>query len=52
MSERMLSAIAAVEKGMPPVFPVFPVMPFALFPEFMTLLKLALEKRKTESFDN
>ena len=49
MSERMLSAIAAVDKGMPPVFPV---MPFALFPEFMTLLKLALEKRKTESFDN
>ncbi|HDT5032213.1 TPA: hypothetical protein QHR60_004045 [Escherichia coli] len=49
MSERMLSAIAAVEKG---ASPVFPVMPFAMFPEFMTLLRLALEKRKTESFEN
>lgn len=49
MSERMLSAIAAVENG---ANPVFPVMQFALFPEFMALLKLALEKRKTESFDN
>ncbi|WP_459496830.1 hypothetical protein [Erwinia amylovora] len=49
MSERMLSAIAAVEKGEKPVFPA---MPFAMLPEFMTLLRLALEKRKTESFHN
>lgn len=49
MSERMLSAIAAVEKG---ANPVFPAMPLALFPEFMTLLRLALEKRKTELFKN
>jgi hypothetical protein len=34
MSERMLSAIAAVEKGLPPVFPV---MPFVLFPELVMI---------------
>ena len=42
MSERMLSAIQAVEKG---ARPVFPIMPFSAFPEFMDQLKKALERR-------
>jgi len=46
MSERMLSAIQAVEKG---GHPVFPCMPFAAFPEFMKLLKVALDNRNLEA---
>lgn len=42
MSERMLSAIQAVEKG---ARPVFPIMTFSAFPEFMDQLKKALERR-------
>ncbi len=42
MSERMLSAIRAVEKG---ARPVFPVMPFSMFPEFMKLLNATLKAR-------
>lgn len=48
MSERMLSAIQAVEKG---ANPVFPIMPFSLFPEFMELLRKALVKRNSERTD-
>lgn len=42
MSERMLSAIRAVEKG---AHPVFPVMPFSMFPVFMKLLNETLQAR-------
>ncbi|EHN3808878.1 MULTISPECIES: hypothetical protein [Enterobacteriaceae] len=42
MSERILSAINDVEKG---GRPVFPLMPFHVFPEYMALLRKALEKR-------
>ncbi|ELZ8654118.1 hypothetical protein U0081_004543 [Salmonella enterica] len=42
MSERMLSAIQTIEKG---GRPVFPLMPFHVFPEYMALLRKALEKR-------
>ena len=48
MSERMLSAIQAVEKG---ANPVFPIMPFSSFPEFMELLRGALVKRNSERTD-
>ncbi|EHZ0590878.1 hypothetical protein HC634_23780 [Escherichia coli] len=46
MSERMLSAIQTVEKG---GRPVFPLMPFSAFPEYMALLRKALEKKKTKA---
>lgn len=42
MSERILSAINDVEKG---GRPVFSLMPFHVFPEYMALLRKALEKR-------
>lgn len=42
MSERILSAINDVEKG---GCPVFPLMPFHVFPEYMALLRKALEKK-------
>ncbi|HGY8555869.1 TPA: hypothetical protein ACNTG1_004492 [Escherichia coli] len=45
MSERMLSAIQIVEKG---GRPVFPLMPFSDFPEYMALLRKALEKKETK----
>ncbi|RKT89336.1 hypothetical protein BJ925_0313 [Rahnella aquatilis] len=48
MSERMLSAIQAVEKG---ADPVFPIMPFSFFPEYMELLRKALMKRNSQSTD-
>ena len=46
MSERMLSAIQTIEKG---GRPVFPLMPFSAFPEYMALLRKALEKKETEA---
>ncbi|SAG83557.1 Uncharacterised protein [Enterobacter hormaechei] len=46
MPERMLSAIKAVEKG-EQLF--FPMMPFSAFPEYMALLKKALEKKVQKS---
>ncbi|RTO08516.1 hypothetical protein EKN76_22005 [Enterobacter bugandensis] len=46
MSERMLSAIQTVEKG---GRPVFPLMPFSAFPEYMALLRKALEKKETKA---
>ena len=42
MPERMLSAIQTVEKG---GRLVFPMMPFSAFPDYMALLKKALEKK-------
>ncbi|UDJ88633.1 hypothetical protein IRM71_17815 (plasmid) [Erwinia amylovora] len=48
MSERMLSAIEAVEKG---ATLVFPAMSFSEFPAFMERLKQAVGKRKTEKMD-
>lgn len=42
MSERMLSAIQAVEKG---GHLVFPLMRFSAFPEYMDLLRKAMEKK-------
>ncbi|MHA3488233.1 hypothetical protein [Yersinia enterocolitica] len=48
MSERILSAIHAVEKG---ARPVFPLMPFHVFPEYMTLLRKALEKKTQKRTD-
>ncbi|MCV5579007.1 hypothetical protein OFO05_26615 [Escherichia coli] len=46
MSERILSAINDVEKG---GRPVFPLMPFSAFPEYMALLRKALEKKETKA---
>ena len=46
MSERMLSAIQTIEKG---GRPVFPLMPFSAFPEYMALLRKALEKKETKA---
>ncbi|EBO4965513.1 hypothetical protein P8G46_004246 [Salmonella enterica] len=46
MSERMLSAIQAVEKG---GRPVFPLMPFSAFPEYMALLRKALENKEKKA---
>lgn len=46
MSERMLSAIQTIEKG---GRPVFPLMPFSSFPEYMALLRKALEKKETKA---
>ena len=48
MSERILSAINDVEKG---GRPVFPLMPFHVFPEYMTLLRKALEKKAQKRTD-
>ncbi|EBS5520767.1 hypothetical protein DUW16_23280 [Salmonella enterica subsp. enterica serovar Bovismorbificans] len=48
MSERMLSAIQTVEKG---GHPVFPLMPFSAFPEYMALLRKALEKKTQKNTD-
>ncbi|WP_193726137.1 hypothetical protein [Klebsiella pneumoniae] len=45
MSERMLSAIQTVEK----VGVGFPLMPFSAFPEYMALLRKALEKKETKA---
>ncbi|EKL8492679.1 hypothetical protein HEL52_017430 [Escherichia coli] len=45
MSERILSAINDVEKG---GRAVFPLMPFHVFPEYMALLRKALEKKDTK----
>ncbi|EJH3917910.1 hypothetical protein NDP05_003000 [Salmonella enterica] len=42
MSERILSAIQAVEKG---GHLVFPLMRFSAFPEYMDLLRKAMEKK-------
>ena len=49
MSESMLSAIQAVEKG---ARPVFPIMPFSAFPEFMDQLKKALKDERIDSLVN
>lgn len=46
MSERILSAIQTVEKG---GRPVFPLMPFSSFPEYMALLRKAMEKKETKA---
>ncbi|WP_172942500.1 hypothetical protein [Escherichia coli] len=48
MSERILSAINDVEKG---GCPVFPLMPFHVFPEYMALLRKALEKKAQKRTD-
>ncbi|AUM10904.1 hypothetical protein CFI09_26925 (plasmid) [Escherichia coli] len=48
MSERILSAINDVEKG---GCPVFPLMPFHVFPEYMALLRKALEKKTQKRTD-
>ena len=48
MSERILSAIHDVEKG---GRPVFPLMPFHVFPEYMELLRKALEKKTQKRTD-
>lgn len=48
MSERILSAIHAVEKG---GHLVFPLMPFHVFPEYMALLRKALEKKTQKRTD-
>ncbi|EPZ2570072.1 hypothetical protein ACXLTH_004198 [Salmonella enterica subsp. enterica serovar Kiambu] len=48
MSERILSAIYIVEKG---GRPVFPLMPFHVFPEYMLLLRKALNKTQ-KKIDN
>lgn len=42
MPERILTTLHMVEKG---GRLVFPVMPFSQFPEYIALLKKALEKR-------
>ncbi|HGG4333072.1 TPA: hypothetical protein ACJGJT_004095 [Salmonella enterica subsp. enterica serovar Chester] len=49
MSERILSAIQTVEKG---GHLVFPLMPFSAFPEFMALLRKAMEKKETKALIN
>ncbi|EIM2852719.1 hypothetical protein LRU46_004463 [Salmonella enterica] len=49
MSERMLSAIQAVEKG---GHLVFPLMRFSAFPEYMALLRKTLEKNETKALIN
>ncbi|HHV2695197.1 TPA: hypothetical protein ACUKWK_004739 [Escherichia coli] len=48
MSERILSAINDVEKG---GRSVFPLMPFHVFPEYMALLRKALEKKTQKRTD-
>lgn len=48
MSERILSAINDVEKG---GRPVFPLMLFHVFPEYMALLRKALEKKTQKRTD-
>ena len=48
MSERILSAINDVEKG---GRAVFPLMPFHVFPEYMALLRKALEKKTQKRTD-
>ncbi|HFI6602346.1 TPA: hypothetical protein ACGRYM_003851 [Escherichia coli] len=48
MSERILSAINDVEKG---GRLVFPLMPFHVFPEYMALLRKALEKKTQKRTD-
>ncbi|WP_414666674.1 hypothetical protein [Escherichia coli] len=49
MSERILSAINDVEKGGRRA--VFPLMPFHVFPEYMALLRKALEKKTQKRTD-